>query len=388
MMMDSSTTLALDPAALEQQPPMSRIEAAAQAVVEATCDDRFPAAQIRMFTSRLVRLVIRHNTEFDFDAIDALPGWASQEDMAALIGYAFDVEEHRPQNPPVVPPQILNLLLLLLLPVGDIDSISAEADASGDVETISPTGVRQASKQASAPPPPLRDDLAIGNLQIWHNTNALQRIPEWKLKLRADRKSLPYHPTREYWVGFAAPVRAREVVRRHILDGKISPFCGGKLIASINTMAPTSLFGLFGGAAYQGKRPKGVSSNARIVFPDHWAVLHIDHKNIAPDRVELYLGCDDTPIAITRFYPPSATAPNGPGWIALVDPDELHTSKKELEKMRKQANNNTWMMENPRTWIAQEVARVYQAKADAEAERDALRQRVAFLESQQTVSLR
>jgi hypothetical protein len=41
-----------------------------------------------------------------------------------------------------------------------------------------------------------------------------------------------------------------------------------------------------------------------------------------------------------------------------------------------------------RAWIAQEVARVNQAKADAEAERDALRQRVAFLESQQTVSLR
>jgi hypothetical protein len=372
--------MSLDTAALEQQSHMSRIEAAAHAVVEAVRYPDMPETDFEEFRRRLVRLMVRHSTEFDFNAIDALHAWAGPKEMVGLIDYAFYVEEHRPGNQPVVPPQILNLLLLPSLTSRDIDSISTEADASEDVSAIPPIGVTQASKQASAPPPPLRDDLEIANLQIWHNTNALQRIPEWKLKIRADRRSLPDGPTREYWVGFAVPARAREVVRRHILEGKISAICGGKLITSINALPPTALVGLFGGAAYQGKRPKGVSSNARVVFQHHWAVLHLDNKNIAPDRVELYLDCD-TPIVISRFYPPSATAPNGPGWIALVDPDELHTSKKELEKMRKQMNNNAWMMENPRTRIAKEVALVYHAKTAVEAENSALRKRVAFLES-------
>ncbi len=165
--------------------------------------------------------------------------------------------------------------------------------------------------------------------QLWHNsTPGKSRKAQWTLKLRATLHSRPDEPPTEVFIGFhGSRRRQRAAIHRYEQEGKITPQWSAEVLALIAKEADHELVGLFCIPCAYMPNTK-MSRNARDVVPGCWATMTLNADASAPREIVLHLA--DRSLVNDKFEPANATKANGPRWIALFDPDNVHVTKREI----------------------------------------------------------
>lgn len=202
-------------------------------------------------------------------------------------------------------------------------------EGAGEGSEISP----EAEDRGSVPAP---RNLHFANLQLFHNQDFIkEKQAEWTLKLRWMTRAEP-GVTHEHFIGFrVSPRKAREAVRRHAVEGKVSHAWADEFIQVTATLDKQLRVGPLSKRTYGNRKAAAnASSNSREVMERCWGTLRLNSTNSAPQAITLYL-VGDEPLVLTKFASATSKKKNAAEWIALFDPEGLHASKRQLATLRK-----------------------------------------------------
>lgn len=267
----------------------------------------------------------------------------------------------------------------------DAGSVEWDADAHmrGEVGEIDKDERAECADRGSGPPP---RNLHFASLQLFHNRQFVkQRQAEWTLKLRWMGRAEP-GVTYEHFVGFRpSPRKAREAVRRHAAEGKVSEEWAEAFAEATADLDGELRVGPLTRRRYNGQKraPKGASINAREALEGCWATLALDPTTGKPMVITLHMVSDE-PLVLRRFNPGTSRKANAAQWIALFDPEGVHQSRRELATLRRHLADERGLEKySPSTavgaLIAAEVLPVAEDIARLNTEVEKLKQFVAKL---------
>ena len=261
--------------------------------------------------------------EVDGDGEAALPvEWDDEADLQAEAEAGLRVErDHGTDQPEEVG--------------GGQDAGSVEWDADAHMRgEIDEDEQDECADRGSGPPP---RNLHYASLQLFHNRHfKKQRQAEWTLKLRWMGRAEP-GVTYEHYVGFRpSPRKAREAVRRHAAEGKVSEAWAEAFAEATANLDGELRVGPLTRRMYTGQKraPKGASINTREALEGCWATLALDPTAGKPGIITLHMAGDE-PLVLSRFNPGTSRKANAAQWLALFDPEGLYQSKRELATLRR-----------------------------------------------------
>ncbi len=223
----------------------------------------------------------------------------------------------------------------------------------------------ETSDCAVADPASEARQLHFVSVQIWRNKDFVRKKQaEWTAKLRWMARFDP-GVTNEIYVGFRpSPRKARETMRRHAAEGKVSAEWAEEFARLTADLPEATRVGPMTKRLYGAARKEGASSNAREGADHCWAAMVLNPSGSAPEHLMLDFG-DGEPISFDTFNVPNGRAKNAPQWLALFDPDRLQAAKRDLATLRKHlAQGRQVEAHSPNTALAALIAHHVKPLAD------------------------